>query len=186
MEEKIKKPFYKRWWFVVITIIVIIGVIGSLGDDKKEEQAAGEKNGIQAIETIGQNETVPREITQENEEEKVELSDAEKASLIMGIMEDSFEDMADIRYIEEYKAFIFDLKGDVVNSVLLLVLEPNNRELAKSWDGVVENFRKMSMDISENFGIGYQIHIANPANADNVILSIAEGMVFLNFMDELR
>lgn len=186
MGEKIKQPFYKRWWFIVLTIIVVIGVIGNLGDDEKGEQAAGERNGIQAIETIDRDETIPRETEQRDREEKVELSDAEKANLIMGIMEDNFEGMADIRYIEEYKAFIFDLKDDVANSVLLLAMEPNNRELAKSWDGVVENFRKMSVDISDNFGIGYQIHIANPANADNVILSITEGTVFLNFIDELR
>ncbi|MFJ8065218.1 Ltp family lipoprotein [Psychrobacillus sp. NPDC096426] len=33
---KVKKPFYKRWWFIVIAVIVVIGVIGSLGKDETE------------------------------------------------------------------------------------------------------------------------------------------------------
>jgi len=28
-----KKPFYKRWWFIVFAIIVVLGAIGSMGDD---------------------------------------------------------------------------------------------------------------------------------------------------------
>lgn len=28
---KVKKPFYKKWWFIALAIIVVIGIIGSLG-----------------------------------------------------------------------------------------------------------------------------------------------------------
>jgi len=37
MEEKIKKPIYKRWWFIVgIVLIIVIGAGGAMGggDDK--------------------------------------------------------------------------------------------------------------------------------------------------------
>ena len=33
-EGKVKKPFYKRWWFILLVIFVIIGAIGSGGDDE--------------------------------------------------------------------------------------------------------------------------------------------------------
>ncbi|WP_404427333.1 DUF4352 domain-containing protein [Ureibacillus chungkukjangi] len=31
-----KKPFYKRWWFIVLAIIVILGAIGSMSDDTEQ------------------------------------------------------------------------------------------------------------------------------------------------------
>lgn len=41
--EKAKKPFYKRWWFIVLCIIVVLGLFGKIAgnksdsDDKYEE-----------------------------------------------------------------------------------------------------------------------------------------------------
>lgn len=32
-EEKTKKPFYKKWWFIGIIVIVLIGAIVNMGDD---------------------------------------------------------------------------------------------------------------------------------------------------------
>lgn len=35
-EVKEKKPFYKKWWFIVLAVIFVIGTIGNLfGDDSK-------------------------------------------------------------------------------------------------------------------------------------------------------
>lgn len=34
---KVKKPFYKRWWFIVIAVIIVIGIIGSLGEDETDK-----------------------------------------------------------------------------------------------------------------------------------------------------
>ncbi|MER2169060.1 MAG: DUF4352 domain-containing protein [Psychrobacillus psychrodurans] len=39
MSEKIKtkKPFYKRWWFIVIAVIVVLAAIGSMGEEDTEK-----------------------------------------------------------------------------------------------------------------------------------------------------
>lgn len=34
---KTKKPFYTRWWFILIVILIIILAIGSMGDDETTE-----------------------------------------------------------------------------------------------------------------------------------------------------
>ena len=35
-EVKEKKPFYKKWWFIVLAVIFVIGTIGNMfGDDSK-------------------------------------------------------------------------------------------------------------------------------------------------------
>lgn len=36
-EVKIKKPIYKRWWFIAIVVVFVIGIFGSLGGEKKTE-----------------------------------------------------------------------------------------------------------------------------------------------------
>ncbi len=41
---KIKKPFYKRWWFIALTIFIVIGIIGNLGQDKEEEPTSKNDN----------------------------------------------------------------------------------------------------------------------------------------------
>jgi hypothetical protein len=36
---KIKKPFYKRWWFIALIVIVVFIAIGSGGDDSETSEA---------------------------------------------------------------------------------------------------------------------------------------------------
>ncbi len=37
-ESKLKKPFYKRWWFIGLVVLTIIGAIVSAGEDTTTEQ----------------------------------------------------------------------------------------------------------------------------------------------------
>jgi len=60
----LKKPFYKRWWFIVLVVIVIIGAIGSGGEDADLDTAK------QAIVNVD-NETKETESVKEKIEEPV-------------------------------------------------------------------------------------------------------------------
>lgn len=40
-ETKVKKPFYKKWWFWVIVAVIIIGTIGSSGDETDASSDTG-------------------------------------------------------------------------------------------------------------------------------------------------
>ena len=31
--EKSKRPFYKKWWFILIMIAIVIGVVSKMGSD---------------------------------------------------------------------------------------------------------------------------------------------------------
>lgn len=49
MEEKIKKPIYKRWWFIVgIILIIVIGVGGAMGGG--DDQTPSDNNNNNAAE----------------------------------------------------------------------------------------------------------------------------------------
>lgn len=53
---KEKKPFYKKWWFILIMVVLVLGFIGSLFDDSdkatvKEEVASKTDNKKEVVET---------------------------------------------------------------------------------------------------------------------------------------
>lgn len=58
-----KKPFYKKWWFILIAVILVIGFIGSLGGDsekdkpKVKEEATSNKTETKKEETKKEDQT---------------------------------------------------------------------------------------------------------------------------------
>ena len=67
MSEKLKKPIYKRWWFITIAVVVILGFIGSIGNGDNEAQQA-------SINKVSEKEVVSslddeKEIVQTDEDE---------------------------------------------------------------------------------------------------------------------
>ena len=44
-QEKAKKPFYKKWWFIVIAVLILLGIVGSLiGPDSTNKSQNQTKN----------------------------------------------------------------------------------------------------------------------------------------------
>lgn len=43
VDPKKKKPFYKRWWFILIAIVFVIGAIGNIFDSDETKQEQGEE-----------------------------------------------------------------------------------------------------------------------------------------------
>lgn len=39
---KVKKPFYKRWWFIALVAIIIIGALGNMGEEDTASDTGGE------------------------------------------------------------------------------------------------------------------------------------------------
>lgn len=65
MEKKVKKPFYKRWWFIAIVAFFILGTIGNmLGDSEEPAQPVGTLQGNN-VEPQGE---------QKNEEETIKVT----------------------------------------------------------------------------------------------------------------
>jgi hypothetical protein len=55
-----------------------------------------------------------------------------------------------------------------------------SEELTEVWDDLVDNFVLMSESITESLP-GYTISLVNPANTDNTLLMIIDGVVIYNF-----
>ena len=80
MEQKAKKPIYKKWWFWVL-LILVIGMIGNIVDPKKPEE---KKEVSSTVET-----STEQEITSEEPEEtKIPMPDNVDITLAKTVNDD--------------------------------------------------------------------------------------------------
>lgn len=76
--EKVKKPFYKRWWFIAIVVLFVIGAIGSQSEEKEGVKDEPEKVEVSAdIKPDAEKEKA--EIAKQEAEEKANEEAEEKA-----------------------------------------------------------------------------------------------------------
>ena len=73
-----KKPFYKKWWFILIAVICVIGIVSEVSDDensevKKEGTATKTPEVTEEVESkeITEKEVVKEEKTEEEEKKEV-------------------------------------------------------------------------------------------------------------------
>ena len=54
MEEnkKVKKPFYKRWWFWLIVVVIVIGAIGSQGGNETNKDSQQSASSVSASSAV--------------------------------------------------------------------------------------------------------------------------------------
>ncbi|WP_294352676.1 hypothetical protein [uncultured Clostridium sp.] len=68
--KKVKKPFYKRWWFILIALFFLLGIAGAFNDDKNIESASKKE--------IVKEEKTDEVIKEEPKERQSEYSETEK------------------------------------------------------------------------------------------------------------
>src|SRR5690625_5031090 len=85
MSEKVKKPFYKKWWIWLIAIIVVFA-IASGGDD--ESEAVDSEEATAVVESSeSEDESENADAKEEETEEKTEFELGEKVELNDNIVE---------------------------------------------------------------------------------------------------
>lgn len=76
--EKTKKPFYKRWWFILIAAVFVLAVIGNLlgeGSEEPKEEAESEEP---AEEVVADEPDEEAKEEQDIEEEKADEENGEE------------------------------------------------------------------------------------------------------------
>lgn len=71
-----KKPFYKRWWFIAFAIIVVLGAIGSMGEDSTKVDSV-EPAEVEAEKPV--EETAEEKAARETKEAEEKAEDEQKA-----------------------------------------------------------------------------------------------------------
>lgn len=111
-DNKIKKPLYKRWWFITIVIIIIIGALGSSEEDT-EDPTSTKTNKETSIEDTEKSEEVDNNITGDLKVEIIEdkIIATIKSNAIDGaifettIMDSNFETVSDFLTLENGEVF---------------------------------------------------------------------------------
>ncbi|MRH41110.1 hypothetical protein GH741_00290 [Aquibacillus halophilus] len=124
MAEKVKKPFYKKWWVWLIAIILIIGIANS-GDE--EQTASGE-------------ETVTE--TDSNEVENTEEGTTEEAETEEATEEPVEEEEEVVEEVEEEEPVVEDTNStyaDYADYHIPLLTEETLALSQESYDYIVSN-----------------------------------------------
>ncbi len=184
-KDKVKKPIYKRWWFILIAVIVVIGVIGSGGDSETADEPdqeepvviENEETADEPVMEIAEEEPVIENV---EEETKVDIELLEKESLAM--IKEGLVEVGDVGFLKEEKTFTITPTDPNFMGDVMLAAE-GNKESLDSWNGMVEVFVSFSDSLSKSLS-GYTISIINPGNTDNVILMIKDGIVVYDAVND--
>ena len=199
-----KKPIFKKWWFWII-VVLFIGALGNSNKDKddkvvntsenveiEKEVTTNNSEDIQVKEDvtkINKDDTVKPEKETEKSEETLDLSDAEVDTMMMELLkstlDNSYEGIANVKYLEEHSTFTFSMIGETAEAVSMVALYYDQPIYKESWQYMVDGFIELSKSVKENYKSGIQFHILNPLNEDNVLLSVMDGVVFYNVADDL-
>ena len=73
---KVKKPFYKRWWFIALVVVLVIGALSG-GDDEGTPDVADVVNTADVVEDVdaSEDENEPVEVEEEPAEETYSVGD---------------------------------------------------------------------------------------------------------------
>src|SRR5690625_980837 len=85
--EKVKKPFYKKWWVWLIVIVIVIGIIGSNSDDDGEQEEAEDETEVSEQEETDNTDEV-EEVNEETNEEHENISTEVELTLDAELSED--------------------------------------------------------------------------------------------------
>lgn len=189
-QKKAKKPFYKRWWFWVIVFIFLLGSCGGNTEAPAETTPATEAVAAAPVETTAA--VVPEETeaaTQATEVPAVETDPvAESATsanldaavvLIESVVKENFENY---EIYHENGMIILNVWDDGV-AIGATLAAGGNQEYIDTWNDLVENQKELCLSICEfvdTLGLDetmVMVSVLNDGNKENVLLSIAEGVV---------
>lgn len=111
--------------------------------------------------------------------------DKETQELAMKIiLADNFSKTGTVEFNAKLKAYSVT---PTEPEMLLAITQLQSGELdPANWDTIVKSFKNMSESVKKNLGSGYFVELVNPANTENSLLIIQDGVVFYDFMDEYR
>ena len=114
---KVKKPFYKRWWFIALVVFAVIGVFGDEGDDTEDTLAeVPETEEVEIVEEVEAEEEPEVADEVDETEESVEPEEVEEEPEIVQFDPDdynkelTFDDLARNPDEHAYKAVTFEGK----------------------------------------------------------------------------
>lgn len=112
-----KKPFYKRWWFILIAIIVVFGVALDGEEETTSEEVTEEEQVEVAEESKEEKEAAKKEVEKEKKEAKEKEAKEKEQSLA----------------VDSYRDFMADNSKRLSNHFTDLSVQTNNATYTDLW-----------------------------------------------------
>ena len=173
-----------------------------LGDDEDVAEEAPEEPIVEEVAVVEEVEETEVEEVEEVEipevevveekpevvesiEEETEISDEDRENLLLllalAMMEENFAGIAEIDYVsEENLITIFPIDEGFADAIMYIETGLLSKD---EWYTLRDNYVGMSLSISENIGEGIVISLLNPANADNTILTVVDGVILYDVFE---
>ncbi|ALY08105.1 hypothetical protein BhaS171_00049 [Bacillus phage vB_BhaS-171] len=170
-------------------VIVLLGACASLlGEEEaaptpqevKAEPVKEEEKAPEPKERAKKEEAKPKPKQEEKKEEPKEEPPSNEVfeGMALNILEENFAGVAEIAFDKETK--FFTLTPTDPRFALEIGMMIEGTKSLDDWENLVESTVSMSKSNKELLGSGYSIALMNPANTDNVLLVVVDGVVFYN------
>lgn len=131
--------------------------------------------------------TTEKEKISESRKDKNELSSTDEKetvkTLILPTLRENFKDAADVEFNETNKTIDLYPKGEVANAIRQLMINKDDKKLVEAYNDMKENFKEMSKSTAK-LSKNLVINLKNPNNNDRTLLSIMDGNIIYDFMND--
>lgn len=118
-----------------------------------------------------------------NNTETSSTNDENAKSVMISMLQENFKEIADVEFDESKNAINLHPKGSFADELVALIINKDNETLADQYYTMKENFKDMSKSIFK-ISKNISLNLTNPNNHDRVILSIMDGNVLYDFMND--
>jgi len=181
-----RKSLFSRWWFWAITVLLVLGVIGMSGNADTDAPSGSQlESAVQATDDrFAQIETEsPRT---EPDSDPADVSVDAAIVLIENTLKENFEHFE--VYHEDGIIFVNVWQDGIATAAM--VAASGDQECLASWDDLVSSQIRLSnslYDLVQVLGLSdttVAINVLNDLNLDNVLLTVMNGIVFYDFVND--
>ena len=195
-EANRKKLFKKKWFWIVIAALLIFGFFSGNNDDEKNKPVDNNvavEDQTQDQEPTQDQEQALEEEQRQNENSPVEATDNDKTvnisdDVLVNVLNTS-SDWQGIWKVASDRHFAFYPDGDIADALLSTGIYYTQygeipADVKESFNYMIESMKTLSSSISDTAGEPCALSILNPANTDNVLITVMDGAVLYNMFDE--
>lgn len=139
--------------------------------EEEEEQEDGNSEEIEV-----------EEVSEEPEESEEEVASSDMLPIYEDILIESFDGLAQVNYLEDSQMFTLLPLDPMFESELEAVVMGYGHD---DFQYMVDSLQELSATGVGMIGEGYSIALVNPANVENYIVVVMDGIVIYNALDDL-
>lgn len=191
----IKKEKVKKGVFIAIGVLIVtILVLGTI-EGNKDKTIEGDTSNTFDESREKDNEEEEDQVESDTEDTQTEKSDfketyssasedeKEKLKIVESTLKENFAGKADIILDTDTKEVKIIPIGEMAEGMLPLVNSRDNPEVREAWGSMKESFRLASQSVYNNVAKGVVMHMVNPYNKENTLLTVVDGLVVYDVLD---